>query len=276
MDNKLSEPSDNITDTLNSLRGWKQLAEAAEKRISALLAELEAKDKSFSAERSAKVAAWNEAKELCLRAEAAEQRIAELENEPTIKHMRAVEGALMSATDRASEWERKAISNFDECAKMSQCIEELEKRLATPVRLPDTLAGIGEKLRTQDNRITSEPMFCVYQKREIVADAEYDHDRIVWVDEDGFEANERQRMRLELLHDNCREVPAKWRRVAVKEIDEFVTGCFTEQGCKDYLACNGHNLRLPFIYVKSGFRNAEYIALRNWLMTASFTVEGDE
>jgi chromosome segregation ATPase len=43
MDNKLSEPSDNITDTLNSLRGWKQLAEAAEKRISALLAELEAK-----------------------------------------------------------------------------------------------------------------------------------------------------------------------------------------------------------------------------------------
>lgn len=151
---------------------------------------------------------------------------------------------------------------------------ELEKRLATPVRLSDTLAGIGEKLRTQDNRITSEPMFCVYQKREIVADAEYDHDRIAWVDEDGLEANERQRMRLELLNNNCRETPAKWRRVAVKEIDEFVTCCLTEQGCKDYLACNGHNLRLPFIYVKSGFRNAEYIALRNWLMT--LTVEGDE
>lgn len=48
MDNKLSEPSDNITDTLNSLRGWKQLAEAAEKRISALLAELEAKDKHIA------------------------------------------------------------------------------------------------------------------------------------------------------------------------------------------------------------------------------------
>lgn len=48
MNNKLSEPSDNITDTLNSLRGWKQLAEAAEKRISALLAELEAKDKRIA------------------------------------------------------------------------------------------------------------------------------------------------------------------------------------------------------------------------------------
>lgn len=158
---------------------------------------------------------------------------------------------------------------------LGKALGSAEKRLATPVRVPDTLAGISENLRTQDNRITSEPMFCVYQKQEIVADAEYDHDRIVWVDEDGLEANEHQRMRLELLHDNCREAPAKWRRVAVKEIDEFVTCCFTEQGCKDYLACNGHNLRLPFIYVKSGFRNAEYIALRNWLMTNGFTV-GDE
>ncbi|HDU8664030.1 TPA: hypothetical protein RG707_003871 [Serratia liquefaciens] len=41
MNNKLSEPSDNITDALNSLKGWKQLAEAAEKRISALLADNE-------------------------------------------------------------------------------------------------------------------------------------------------------------------------------------------------------------------------------------------
>ncbi|XUU47033.1 hypothetical protein ACRA7N_19855 [Serratia nematodiphila] len=53
-------------------------------------------------------------------------RIAELEQVPTIKHMRAVEGALISATDRASEWERKAISNFDDCASMSQRIAELE------------------------------------------------------------------------------------------------------------------------------------------------------
>ncbi|WP_394370124.1 hypothetical protein [Serratia liquefaciens] len=197
--------------------------------------------------------------------EAMDKRIAELE---------------VIATEYAGKFQ-KAQDALKYAAIMSdedkKKIAELEKRLATPVRLPETLAEIGEKLRTQDNRITSEPMFCVYQKREIAADAECDHDRIVWVDEGGLEANERQRMRLELLHDNCREVPAKWRRAAVKEIDEFVTCCFTEQGCKDYLACNGHNLRMPFIYVKSGFRNAEYIALRNWLMTTGgFTVERDE
>ena len=33
------------------------------------------------------------------------------------------------------------------------------------------------------------------------------------------------------LHENVRELPEKW--LAVKYIDEFVTCCFTERGCKD-------------------------------------------
>ncbi|HCB4124706.1 TPA: ead/Ea22-like family protein [Escherichia coli] len=169
---------------------------------------------------------------------------------------------------QCAEWERKALSNFEECAAMAERIEEMQTKSA-----PDSFGIIGENIRTQDNRITSDPMFCVYQKREIVVDADYDHDRIVWVDEDGNEANKRQSRRLELLHENFREPPEKWRRVAVKDIDEFVTCCFTEQGCKDYLAVNGHNLRLPFIYVKSGFRNAEYIGIRNWL--AGIRIKGE-
>ncbi|MCN8302786.1 ead/Ea22-like family protein [Escherichia coli] len=169
---------------------------------------------------------------------------------------------------QCAEWERKASSNFEECAAMAERIEELQTKSA-----PDSFGIIGENIRTQDNRITSDPMFCVYQKREIVVDADYDYDRIVWVDEDGNESNKRQSLRLELLHENFREPPEKWRRVAVKDIDEFVTCCFTEQGCKDYLAVNGHNLRLPFIYVKSGFRNAEYIGIRNWL--AGIRIKGE-
>ena len=157
---------------------------------------------------------------------------------------------------------------LDEREAQSKRIAELEEKAA-----PDSFGIIGENIRTQDNRITSDPMFCVYQKREIVVDADYDYDRIVWVDEDGNEANKRQSRRLELLHENFREPPEKWRRVAVKDIDEFVTCCFTEQGCKDYLAVNGHNLRLPFIYVKSGFRNAEYIGIRNWL--AGIRIKGE-
>ncbi|EHQ2339749.1 ead/Ea22-like family protein [Escherichia coli] len=169
---------------------------------------------------------------------------------------------------QCAEWERKALSNFEECAAMAERIEEMQTKSA-----PDSFGIIGENIRTQDNRITSDPMFCVYQKREIVVDADYDYDRIVWVDEDGNEANKLQSRRLELLHENFREPPEKWRRVAVKDIDEFVTCCFTEQGCKDYLAANGHNLRLPFIYVNGGFRNAEYIGIRNWL--AGIRIKGE-
>ncbi len=66
-------------------------------------------------------------------------RIAELEQVPTIKHMRAVESALISATDRASEWERKAFSNFEDCASMSQRIAELELRLAVEIEPPPVI-----------------------------------------------------------------------------------------------------------------------------------------
>ncbi|WP_268639955.1 ead/Ea22-like family protein, partial [Escherichia coli] len=71
---------------------------------------------------------------------------------------------------QCAEWERKALSNFEECAAMAERIEELQTKSA-----PDSFGIIGENIRTQDNRITSDPMFCVYQKREIVVDADYDY-----------------------------------------------------------------------------------------------------
>jgi hypothetical protein len=61
-------------------------------------------------------------------------------------------------------------------------------------------------------------------------------------------------------------LPDGVRRLGYIEVWEFVTGCLTEQGCKDYIACNGHNLREPRIYAYGAYRNAEFIALRKWLM----------
>lgn len=40
--------------------------------------------------------------------------------------------------EQSAEWERKAISNFEECAKLSQRVEELESRAVKP---PDELSG---------------------------------------------------------------------------------------------------------------------------------------
>lgn len=144
-------------------------------------------------------------------------------------------------------------------------IRELMAKGVDALQIPESFKTISDNIRTQDNSVTSHPLFAVMQKREIVVDGDYDHDRFVWVDEEGQEATDHQKRRLDLFIKNFREPPEKWRHLAVKEINEFVTACFTEQGCKDYLDANGHNLRYPFIYVFSAYRNAEFIAVREWL-----------
>ena len=141
--------------------------------------------------------------------------------------------------------------------------------------LMSQLKPIGDRLINQDGRMTSDPLFCVFEKREVVADEAYDHDRIIWVDAelDNEEVTETKRQRLELLHNDCRDIDDRYQRLAIKEIDSFVTACLTEQGCKDFLAIQGHNLRKPFTYVTSLFRNEEMKALRTMMMGLAIQVE---
>ncbi len=124
--------------------------------------------------------------------------------------------------------------------KAQQRIAELEYRT---VKLSPELYTIGELIRTQDNRITDQPMFVVFQKREIIGSDEHSPSRICWV-WDGEEVSELRAKRLEALYQDGRDTRG-YDRYAMQEVDEFVTACFTEHGCKDYLRQNGHNLRLP-------------------------------
>lgn len=145
------------------------------------------------------------------------------------------------------------------------------------IEVPDTQAefvgSLRQQLLTQDNRWTADPFFVVFSKREIVVDSEYDHDRIVWWHkEDNVEACERATRWLDYREDTFRDT-GDWVKLAIKEIDQFETACFTEQGCKDYLAVNGHNLRKPFIYAHSLFRNREMLELRKMLMAEPVTGE---
>lgn len=130
------------------------------------------------------------------------------------------------------------------------------------------LQAIGEHIRTQDNRCTDQPMFAVMEKREIVTLDTHDHDRIVWVETksgDYREASPAYAKTLEAKHQRGEDYPDHWARYAMKEIDVFVTACFTEQGCKDFLARDGHNHRKPFIYAFGSYRNAEYQTVRRYL-----------
>ncbi|MFG4135785.1 ead/Ea22-like family protein [Klebsiella pneumoniae] len=145
---------------------------------------------------------------------------------------------------------------------------ELESRT---VKLPPELYTIGELIRTQDNRITDQPMFVVFQKREIIGSDEHSPSRICWV-WDGEEVSELRAKRLESLYQDGRDTRG-YDRYAMQEVDEFVTACFTEHGCKDFLRQNGHNLRQPYIYACGSFRNNEYQLVRNWLAGIKWEAE---
>ena len=133
------------------------------------------------------------------------------------------------------------------------------------------LRSLGNAIATQDNRATAHPLFVVFQTRDIVANEDYDHDRIDYYDKDDCESieEEHEPTTYALLKklDDLGELPDRYCRVAVKEVNEFVTACFSEQGCKDYIAANGNNLNKPFIYVSSLYRNAEMISLREFILS---------
>ncbi|HCM7731732.1 hypothetical protein [Klebsiella pneumoniae] len=184
--------------------------------------------------------------------------------------------ALEKATKTISELQSGlVVSDFKEASKYGKKIQELQSRIAElesrTVKLPAELYTIGELIRTQDNRITDQPMFVVFQKREIIGSDEHSPSRICWV-WDGEEVSELRAKRLEALYQDGRDTRG-YDRYAMQEVDEFVTACFTEHGCKDYLRQNGHNLRLPYIYACGSFRNNEYQLVRNWLAGIKVEVE---
>lgn len=129
----------------------------------------------------------------------------------------------------------------------------------------NSMKAIGERIRTQDNRCTDQPIFIVQQKRRIFGiDRDYTDDH-AWVDNDGCEITCTEEIaNLEELEDDghCGD----YRKVGYVDVWEFVTACFTEQGCKDYLELNGHNLDKPRIYATSSYRNNEFRAVRDFLI----------
>jgi len=130
--------------------------------------------------------------------------------------------------------------------------------------------SISQHLKTQDNRITADPIFVV---QRLVRDYGYDSgysDEYIWADcdDDYSEADEKEAEKLECDDANCCDL-GSWTKVYYKDRWEFVTACFTEKGCHDYLNINGHNLGKTRIYAESGYRNNEWISLRKAMLQAS-------
>jgi hypothetical protein len=174
--------------------------------------------------------------------------------------------AEMKARELLAEVERGPVRDYGTVHRRV-AHEAIRRALEQPASAAgDGMREIGELIRTQDNRITDQPIFIVQQKREHVADADYDHDRVVWVSEDNREVGADEAEAAEAHFVKEYEAPDGLRRLALRVEWEFVTACFTEQGCKDYLKLDGHNLREPRIYAAGSYRNEEWRAVRKFLM----------
>lgn len=130
------------------------------------------------------------------------------------------------------------------------------------------LPTIAHNLRTQDNRITANPIFLVQQKQRVCGLEE--SDTYVWVDESSEKVDEEKAAELEEadLYDHHRDgsTTKGYRKVYYRDEYVFVQPFFTEHGAQEYIRMNGHNLREPRIYVESGYRNHEWEMVREHLM----------
>jgi hypothetical protein len=125
-----------------------------------------------------------------------------------------------------------------------------------------TIQQISERLKTQDNRCTQNPMFCVQIKvRECGYDPAYSDNPCWW----NAEA-------MEIVYEEPKDLDG-WDESGYKDRWETVMVAFTEKGCEEYLELNGHNDRRRAhngevrIYVESFNRCPEMSAIREALLT---------
>ena len=126
--------------------------------------------------------------------------------------------------------------------------------------MSEKLIDISERLRTQDNRCTAEPMFCLQRKiRDSGYDPQYADGKTVWINMESGDYEE------VAPHTEGSE------EFGYKDRWETIMVAFTEQGLLDYMEANGHNVRYGAhngetrIYVDSFRRCEEMIRIRKHL-----------
>ncbi len=129
---------------------------------------------------------------------------------------------------------------------------------------------IRYRMRTQKNYATEHPIYCVMQKQRVFGFAEGYQDGYQWFDADSNEdCDQETSNQLDREAEYCDEWHidgVNYRRVGFKDIDQFVTLCFTEQAARDFMESQAHRLNKPFLYVDSLDRNPEMIAVRKHLI----------
>lgn len=142
-------------------------------------------------------------------------------------------------------------------------------------------------MRTQDNRITADPIFMVRQRKRIYGmDQDYAGDDYVWSDK---EANElivysdeeldawiEKENTVGFQDEKCKWSRDDFEKIFYVDVWEDVQPFFTEVAANQYIVANRHNLTDPHVYVKCAYRNWEWQLLREFLMEGGKSESGEE
>jgi hypothetical protein len=123
----------------------------------------------------------------------------------------------------------------------------------------NTMKEIGERLRTQDNRATADPIFVVEKKvRDYGVDTDWQYHGYTWVGKNGDECCPDEEEPCD--HSECekRYYRERW---------EFVQPFFTEEAADQFASSNSYHYEYGTrVYVHSAWRNHEFQAVRKELM----------
>lgn len=131
------------------------------------------------------------------------------------------------------------------------------------------LKDIGEKLKTQNGRITSHPVFEVRVKKQLISAEGYSDD-VVFVNNDGDEVDskyvkENDDGNFMYTDPDDEEHVVEVSEWHVQYVDEVVMTFLTEAAADRYVRENRHNMLDPFTYVTSAYRNHEIVGLQDIL-----------
>lgn len=156
------------------------------------------------------------------------------------------------------------------------------------VNLPDFLLEMSMQLNKQNNRITAEPMFCVYYDEKISAADGYE-DGCIYCDGDGEIGNFEDLKKYltknhaefcidvaesiesgdfddfsedELDTNDLPEGVFKW---TYQNRPKFVKASLTEAGANQFIERKQHDYPKLYIYVESMIYCNQMIELRNWI-----------
>lgn len=134
----------------------------------------------------------------------------------------------------------------------------------------EKLKEIQHELKTQDNRITSDPIFLVQEKERIYGiDTDFlDDDKIIWYHCDGVEADEDEKASLDDLEESGKDIDDCWDKVGYIEKYRTIQTFFTEKAAQNFIDRNKHRYEGKLsIYVESLYRNPEMRLIRDFILS---------